>query len=313
MAWPPEAGATRLAAVDAARGVALAGMAAYHLSWDLANFGYVDIGFPTTAPMRLFSHAIAASFLFLAGASLALAHRGRVDWRAFARRLATIGAAAGLVSAASYFFAPTQIIGFGILHCIALASLLCAPLLRAPAALALGLGALALAVPALLASPAFNPLAMIWIGLGTVEPMTLDWRPLLPWGGFVFLGLGLTRLGWPRLMASRLARWRPGTVGRSVAWCGRHSLAIYLLHQPLLFAAFSVIGSALPAASAYEQACQSQCSKTGGDGARCAAVCGCVERSATGAGLNLDAAPRVDEDATRQRLAGIVAACVRAP
>ena len=109
----------RIAAIDVGRGVALAGMALYHLSWDCAYFGLAPAEFPLTPPMRLFSHAVAGAFLLLAGVSLALAHPHGLRPRAFWRRLGWVGGAAALVTAASLAFAPEQAILFGILHCIA--------------------------------------------------------------------------------------------------------------------------------------------------------------------------------------------------
>ena len=132
----------RVDAVDCARGLALIGMAVYHLSWDLADFRLVSPLLPFTPPMRLLSHSVASVFLALVGVSLALAHRDGLNLRAFLRRLAIIGAAAALVTVASLVFAPGEGIFFGILHCIAAASLLAAPFVTAPAwaSLAVGLG-----------------------------------------------------------------------------------------------------------------------------------------------------------------------------
>ncbi len=65
----------RIAALDMARGAALVAMFAYHLTWDLADFQYIDARAPFSPQMRLFSHAIACSFLFIAGLSLALARQ----------------------------------------------------------------------------------------------------------------------------------------------------------------------------------------------------------------------------------------------
>ncbi len=311
MTSPPETAAprARIAAIDAARGAALIGMFAYHLSWDLANFGWIDAGIPSNPPMRIFSHLVAASFLALAGASLALAHGDGVRWAAFLKRIALVAAAALLVTAASYFFAPDQIIGFGILHCIALACVLCAPLLGGPPALAFVIAALGFATPLLIATPTFDAPAIAWLGLGASEPLTLDWRPLLPWGGFVFLGLGLMQLWRRGLSSSAIAVWRPGASGRALSWAGRHSLTIYLLHQPLLFALFTVLPHG--GVSAYAQACESQCAESGVEPQRCALACQCVAREAGKTGLKLDRIPDAESSALRQRLANIVQACIK--
>ncbi len=123
----------RVDSVDVARGVALIGMAAFHLTWDLADFRLISPLLPFTPPMRLLSHTVASAFLALAGLSLALAHRDRVNLKAFGKRLAIVGGAAALVTAGSAAFAPGMAIWFGILHCIAAASLIALPLIEAPA------------------------------------------------------------------------------------------------------------------------------------------------------------------------------------
>ena len=98
-------------------------MAAYHLSWDLADFRLASPMLPFTPQMRLLSHMVASAFLLLVGVSLALAHRNGLNVRAFWRRLAIVAGAAALVTAGSFVFAPSEPITFGILHCIAVASL----------------------------------------------------------------------------------------------------------------------------------------------------------------------------------------------
>ena len=123
----------RIDAVDCARGLALVGMAAYHLSWDLADFRLASPMLPFTPQMRLLSHIVASAFLLLVGVSLALAHRNGLNVRAFWRRLAIVAGAAALVTAGSFVFAPSEPITFGILHCIAVASLLAGPFVTAPA------------------------------------------------------------------------------------------------------------------------------------------------------------------------------------
>ena len=227
----------RIAAIDAARGVALGGMVVYHLIWDFAHFGLVAPTAPFAPPTRALSHVVASAFLALVGVSLALAHPRGLRRDAFLKRLALIVGAAAAVTAASYAIDPEEPILFGILHCIAVASLIAAPFVVAPPWAALIVGAAAIATPFAYSSPAFNPPALIWLGLGTVSPYTLDWRPLLPWAGVVLIGLGLTQAAAARLSGWRWTAWRPADwPGRAAAFAGRHSLVIYLVHQPILSA-----------------------------------------------------------------------------
>src|SRR5574337_529948 len=229
--------AGRVDAVDFARGAALIGMALYHLAWDLADFGFIAPAFPFSPPMRLFSHLVAGAFLALAGVSLALAHPVKIDWRAFWRRIAIVAGAAALVSAGSFWFARGQFIWFGILHCIAVSSVLAAPFILARASAILVAGLAATAAPFFVHSKMFDPPAFLWIGLGDALPNTLDWRPLLPWGGLLLLGLAAARFPGALTKLTSPARWRArGGLTAGLCIAGRHSLPIYLVHQPALVA-----------------------------------------------------------------------------
>jgi uncharacterized membrane protein len=282
---PPKAGG-RVDAVDCARGVALIGMAAYHLSWDLADFRLASPMLPFTPPMRLLSHAVASAFLALVGVSLALAHRDRLNLNAFWRRFALIAGAAALVTAGSLVFAPGGGIWFGILHCIAAASLLALPFVEARASASLLAGAAAIALPLFVQSKLFDPTALLWIGLGEALPNTLDWRPLLPWAGVVLVGLGLARLPGVLARLTTPKRWRARSgAARAVSFAGRHSLAVYLVHQPILIGLVAAVAAsglvaAVPAPKpdfgAFLAACEQSCIAGGRAADDCEGACRCV-------------------------------------
>ncbi len=276
----------RVDAIDLARGVALIGMAAFHFSWDLADFGLVSPLLPFTPPMRLLSHTVASAFLALAGVSLALAHRDRLNLTAFGKRLALVAGAAMLVTIGSSLFAPGLTIWFGILHCIAAASLLALPLIEAPAWPSLAAGGAAITLPFVFLSKAFDAPALLWLGLGEALPNTLDWRPLLPWAGVTLLGLGAARLPGALPWLTKPQRWRAKSAPtRSIAFAGRHSLAIYLVHQPILIgmvwavAASGLIAPTAPSKlnrPAFLAACDRSCMDAGGTSDECDTSCRCV-------------------------------------
>lgn len=275
----------RVDAVDVARGLALIGMAAFHLTWDLADFQLISPLLPFTPPMRLLSHTVASAFLALAGLSLALAHRDRLNLRAFGKRLAIVGGAAALVTAGSSFFAPGMTIRFGILHCIAAASLIALPLIKAPAWASLAAGVLAIALPVFVQSKAFDSPALLWLGLGEALPNTLDWRPFFPWAGVTLLGLGAARLPGVLKWLTRPGRWRTRWApARALAFAGRHSLAVYLVHQPILIGlvwAVAATGVFAPAPvnldrPAFLAECHRSCMAKGGTTDACELSCRCV-------------------------------------
>jgi uncharacterized membrane protein len=305
----------RIAAFDVARGVALAGMVVYHLIWDFAHFGLIAPTIPFAPGTRAFSHVVASAFLGLVGVSLALAHPRGLNRSAFARRLAIVVAAAALVTVASYVIDPAEPILFGILHCIAVASLIGALLIAAPYWAPLLIGAMAITEPFVFSSDVFNAPALIWVGLGTGPPATLDWRPLLPWAGVVLIGLGLARAALPRLATWRWTFWRPARPpGRAFAYAGRHSLAIYLIHQPILFGLlWAIVATGAfterQARLEYLAACPAACIAHGGDAGICAKACACVADRASAAGVSLTAAREGAAAEITARLRDIVETC----
>lgn len=224
-------------ALDIFRALALFAMVGYHLIWDLSDFGFIGSHAPFTPAMRIYSHTVASMFLLIVGISLALAHQNGAHWRGYFFRLSKVAAAALLVTLASSQFAPGFTIWFGILHLIVAASLFAAPLLFAPIGIGFAVGVAALVIGFSVHVEAFDPPALMWLGIGTYQPWTLDWRPLLPWAGMAWIGLDLGRFALSRFASAPLWTWHAqGKPLHLIAWLGRHSLAFYLLHQLPLFA-----------------------------------------------------------------------------
>ena len=144
--------------------------------------------------MRFASHAIAAVFLALVGLSLALAHRHGPRWRAFFMRVAIVAIAAGRRQRRQPI-SPSRRRRSASAFCIASPPRACCPrrCCSLPGWVGVLVGLAAIVAPSIFASPLFDPAWLVWTGLATREPFTVDWRPLLPWGGIVWLSLGLAR------------------------------------------------------------------------------------------------------------------------
>lgn len=296
----------RLLWLDAARGLSVLAMFAFHLGWDLGHFGHIDPDIPYSEAYKTFGHAIAASFLFISGFSLALAHEGGFRARAYGRRLALIIGAALLVSGATYVAFPSSFVFFGILHCIAAASLLALPFLFWPWPAAFVAGSAIIAATFVARAPFFDAPLFWWTGLSTFEPLTNDYRPLAPWAGALLLGVGAAKLARSRLTAA--ADSRGGAAIRGLAFLGRHSLALYLAHQPAFFAAFSVAAmlTAPMQAARFEEACRAQCVASGADARKCEAACDCAAREAARQHAMLEAST----DEGRAQLERIARSCI---
>ncbi len=312
-------------------------MVAYHLVWDLGNFDYIDRYFPYSPPFKSVGHAIALAFLFIAGVSLVLAHERNPNFGPFLRRILRIAAAAALVSLGTYLVFPQSFVFFGILHCIAAASVLAAPFLFLPWPAALFAAVAAFFAPRFLAAPVFDVPWLSWIGLSLTEPATNDYRPLFPWAGGLLAGVAFAKFpgaldhaafrrnrlnaenvidskslerdlrekpvstfshrALAALGAAKAPRAGGARAAGSLGWLGRHSLAIYLLHQPLLFGA--LFGLAKLSASSedpfpkdFVAACETRCEAEGGAIDFCRAACTCVEARARASALPSDPGER---------------------
>jgi uncharacterized membrane protein len=228
----------RLIGLDIARTVALVAMVAYHFTFDLDLFGLIPPGTATSGLFWWHARLNAGSFIFLAGLSLWLSHGHGIRWPAFWRRIGKIAAAAALVTVVTQFAMPGLTVFYGILHSIALSSLLALAVLRLPTLVTLALAAAVFALPLVFRDPMFQG-ALVWTGLAPIPPRTADFLPLFPWLAPMLAGVATGRLMtryalWPGL------DWPATPLTRALAWPGRHTLAIYLIHQPLLIGAFNL-------------------------------------------------------------------------
>ena len=228
----------RIGAIDGLRGGALCLMIVYHFSFDLGWFGFIHADFDHDPFWLGFRGMIVSAFMLLVGLSLLLARRAGVTPRHFWRRIALIAFCAILVSAATYLTFPQTFVTFGILHCIAIASVLAWPATRFPLA-ALGAGAAIVIVGNAVALPLFDTPWLQWLGLMTHKPATEDYVPLLPWLGVVMIGIALGH--WLSLQQFRPLRPLSRVAPRWLRWLGRHSLLVYMVHQPVLIGLLRVL------------------------------------------------------------------------
>lgn len=227
---------TRIELIDIARGLALVCMAIYHFTWDLEFFGYIERGTTAFGGWRVFARLIAGSFLFLVGVSLFLGHAKGIRWRSFGIRLAMIAAAAAAITIATYFATPDRFIFFGILHNIAVSSVFGLLFLRLPAFVSLVVGVVILFAGPYLTGPVFDHSLLLWLGLFTIPVQSNDFVPFFPWTGVALIGISAAKTAASMGLISRLATIYHGgnRLGNILSLGGRHSLAVYLLHQPLL-------------------------------------------------------------------------------
>jgi uncharacterized membrane protein len=318
MSQPAPRESSRLAIVDIARGVALMAMFVYHFAYDLSNFRLIETDIVAEPGWRLFARGIAGTFLTIVGFSLVLATRKGLDSTAYLKRLAMVAGAAALVTLGTWRFMPGDFIFFGILHHVAVASVLALPFLRLPVIAIAAVAAIVFALPSFVAHPVLDQPWAAWLGFSRAPIQTADFVPVFPWFGCVLSGIVLARLILPRLAGTTIAGWQPGTkAARIVAWGGRHSLLVYLVHQPLfiglIMLAAQVIAPVPREESRFLNDCQATCVRANADEQLCRDTCGC-----TVAGLkreNLWAKALADRLSAEEtlRLSRLAQACLRGP
>ena len=275
----------RLPIIDAVRAAALVAMASYHTLWDLGYLRLTPENYALTAAGHRAAETIAGTFLTLVGVGLVLMNGRGVRPRPTLSRLVRIGGAALLVTLGTWFAFPDAYVFFGILHCIAVSSVLGLPFLFLPVPVAALAAAGVFAAPHLLHAPVLDAPILYFLGLGAGTPRTNDYVPLFPWFGFVLSGIVLGRIALPRLAASRLGGWVPrSTLGRAATFAGRHSLIVYLVHQPVLLALLTgLVALTGPNPRAGLRAFRADyvtiCTRTGGEPPLCRIAARCTSEA----------------------------------
>lgn len=225
----------RIWELDFARGLALMGMMGIHLVYDLVDlFGVLNWQLPHW--YLVFKNNFGAVFLVISGISVTLG-------RHCIRRGLTVFGCGFLCTGATLVLYLTGmadrsiLIYFGVLHCLGVCMLLW-PLFRRLPDWLLALLGLTLSAAGLVLrqySPEV-PAVLIPLGFAPGWFSSSDYFPLLPNLGFFLLGTTLGRRLY-REPVTRLPKVDDGKqpIGFFCAM-GRHSLLIYLLHQPILAA-----------------------------------------------------------------------------
>ncbi len=217
----------RFDVLDAWRTLAIVLMVAYHFLYDLYIFGVISADQLFSAPLNVLERFICCSFILLAGAS------ARFSRNNLRHGLVVLGAGLVVEIGAA---AAGQTIRFGVLMLLGssmvLWHVLGKGLQRLPGwSVAAGSGVLFFAARwwtgrTAVSVPWLYPLGFILPGF-----YSADYFPLLPWF-FLFL-TGTALGGW--CLAHRENRLLTVSLPGVLTWPGRHSLIIYVLHQPVLY------------------------------------------------------------------------------
>lgn len=246
----------RFEELDLLRGLAIVGMVIYHLLFILNFFGVYGVNLEFSA-MQIFAWIVRFDFLALVGVGMVISYYrilGRGRGRGWAilqqwKRGAMVGGCAMVVTTATYLYVREDFVRFGILHLIAVSILFWSFFVERKWLV------LVLALVSFWMGGWFE-----WMGLSGVDfggawmgyflkdmnwhAQSVDYFPLFPWVGMVGIGVFIGHIFYPK--GVQRGEWKilngEGWAKKSVCFLGRHSLAVYMIHVPVIMVVLWALG-----------------------------------------------------------------------
>ncbi|MBD3156776.1 DUF1624 domain-containing protein [Candidatus Peregrinibacteria bacterium] len=224
--------------IDFLRGIAIIMMIIFHLLYNLNYFSYIQVNV-FIGGWELLGKITFTLFLFLVGISLSLSAGRRKKEHTFSfyvylKRGLILFSWGMIITIASYFLIPEAYIKFGILHLIGVAVIISYPFLRFRWT-AIIVGAAIIALGIYLQGYRFETPYFYWLGITPYHFTALDHFPIFPYWGIVLIGLGIGNKLYKNFVRNfPFFDIEKNHLCHFFTFLGRHSLLIYLLHQPLL-------------------------------------------------------------------------------
>lgn len=233
----------RYKTLDTLRGITLISMILYHGIWDLVYIFGVDMPWYESKAAYIWQQSICWIFILLSGFCWSL---GRKKVK---RGLLVLGGSI-VISMATILFMPDSIILFGILSLIGTAMLILIPLdkvlKKVNPYIAGGIcfilfiltkhtsgGSLRIGAFEILELPQsiYANLFTAYLGFPAPDFVSYDYFPIIPWVFLYMTGYFIYRI----FDKNQLLKHLSGIHIKPFSWLGRHSLLIYMLHQPIVY------------------------------------------------------------------------------
>ena len=240
--------------IDTLRGVAIITMILFHLMWDLWFFRILPNVVLHTGFWKYVQRFTAISFLFLVGVSLTISYNQAVRQKGDAQGLFTKFAKRGvrifgwgMVFSLVVWGFGIGYVHFGVLHLIGVAIIITYPLITYRW-VNFALWLLLYTLGGFIQSIRVDWIWLVWLGFRPEVYTPVDYFPLIPWLGVILLGIFVgnmlygqdgRKFGLPDFIHA-FGNWL--FPSRTLQFLGRHSLTVYLIHQPLLFAILYSLG-----------------------------------------------------------------------
>lgn len=223
---------SRIWELDALRGVCILCVIVVHFLFDLSFFGGLDLTLP--AWYVFLQEYGGAIFVVLSGVCVTLGSKS-------VRRGLIVFSCGMLITAVTYgmyrlgMSGADVVVKFGVLHLLGVCMLVYPAFKKLPPAMLTVLG-LVIAITGYAIRGVVVPQHWLFpLGL-TYEGFTSsDYFPLFPQLGYFLIGAAIGKTAYREKRTLLPGSFQKTGIARFFCWCGRQSLFIYLLHQPIVY------------------------------------------------------------------------------
>ena len=228
----------RIWELDALRGVCILCVIVVHFLFDLSFFGGLDLTLP--AWYDFIQEYGGAIFVVLSGVCVTLGSKS-------VRRGLIVFACGMLITAVTYgmyrlgMSGADVVVKFGVLHLLGVCMLVYPAFKKLPPAMLTVLG-LVIAITGYAIRGVVVPQRWLFpLGL-TYEGFTSsDYFPLFPQLGYFLIGAAIGKTAYREKRTLLPGSFQKTGIARFFCWCGRQSLFIYLLHQPIVYGLLELV------------------------------------------------------------------------
>jgi len=215
--------------IDFLRGLALVLMIYFHVIYDMKEMYGYSVSY-TTGINRLAGQTSGVLFILISGASCVLSRNN------LKRGLRILGLGIA-ITLFTYFLFPSFTILFGILHLLGSSIILYSLLQKASWPVLAVLGIAVIALKALVNKVSVMHDYLFFIGIHSPKFSSSDYYPLIPWFGVFLLGAAAGKLLYKEKKSLLTRTYRDNIINIA----GRHTLLIYLIHQPVIILFLEII------------------------------------------------------------------------
>ena len=238
----------RFEEIDILRGIAVLLMLIYHFVYDLVYFGFIRANL-FSGFWKIIARSSLIIFLLLVGVGMSLKSQKAklkgtkqpILFKGFLKRGLEIFSLGLLISLVTKIVIGDDFVHFGILHLIGLSIIILFPLIKLKQA-NLIIGGLIISLDYIIRLSSLQNLWLLWLGVTPRNFSSIDYTPIIPWIGVIIIGIFLGNVFYVDYSRKfNLHRMFALPVMKKFCCQGKHSLLIYLIHQPILFSIMWVL------------------------------------------------------------------------